>query len=770
MEGRPEKDTVWVRSQLSHNTFRHLSMKYTVADGECDTGYVLVSFKEMSAAGKGEVFARRLPTSVTPLVISNMRRCVPYSQIESALELCHRGPHGVGHAGQDGTWYHCLRMFDGITRDVCRKYVQKCGICQAKQPKMNKAPLTPIVSKALWERVVMDLVSYKDSPCNGYRYIWHAEDHYSKYHFARRLKNKTAAGVARCVEDMLVFTGGIRILQIDNGTEFKGVVETMCKQYGVQLVHSSPKHPQTNGICERYGGVLKRAISKWQQQHNTREWSTILPKVVMQLNASAPRTTKKLPHELVFGKQPYWYRLPSTVDDRPLDQSDIDELLWQEDDEKVVQATAPAQHSDTDMVAANLLSHLHLTSDGATTAPVVVVPSRTQSVVSLARVNASRTQQLESISTETGAADSGVNMDADHFGAVSGQSERPVVHYIQDDELFDCKPTGRGHLTAAIGEQLNAGPGTFWRLGAVGKGRCSISAVLRSTQIGTRSVHGGWQGLTVKEMFNHCDVFRRNTWTWMSQQTGAARKRLEKMLIHMGNAGDTRQQHGNDTAAGGAEAYSKLMEDLTVMDKDLGWDFLAVVSAWKSVNILIFTRVHSTTQFPAYSTQASQQWQMSQKNGTAQAECARQKKAKPGGSWNGEEYGVSIVLANNVVNPAQPFIVLFHRTEINTAGRMEDGKYVCETSGGGGHFESLAVTLGDSDLLLTAFYPDGATADMHRHPLHIAHGVQASHYQSIATATMTEQYNRDSNVVHYSHNRSRVYARCAATGQRSSSR
>ena len=67
MEGRPEKDTVWVRSQLSHNTFRHLSMKYTVADGECDTGYVLVSFKEMSAAGKGEVFARRLPTSVTPL-------------------------------------------------------------------------------------------------------------------------------------------------------------------------------------------------------------------------------------------------------------------------------------------------------------------------------------------------------------------------------------------------------------------------------------------------------------------------------------------------------------------------------------------------------------------------------------------------------------------------------------------------------------------------------------------------------------------------------
>jgi hypothetical protein len=148
MQGRSKTEERWLYGQLKMSTYKQVQMSYRVAEDQTDTGPVLVTFKDQTD-GKGECFTRRPATSTEPLLLGAMRRCIPYSQLEAAIEISHRGPLGVGHAGQDGTWHNCLRMFDGITRDLCREYVKRCGMCQTKQAKVHKAALVPLSSKAL---------------------------------------------------------------------------------------------------------------------------------------------------------------------------------------------------------------------------------------------------------------------------------------------------------------------------------------------------------------------------------------------------------------------------------------------------------------------------------------------------------------------------------------------------------------------------------------------------------------------------------------------
>ena len=47
---------------------------------------------------------------------------------------------------------------------------------------------------------------------------------------------------------------------MDNGTEFKNkVLQNYCQRNQITLIHSSPYHPQTNGVCE----VVYKEIRKY---------------------------------------------------------------------------------------------------------------------------------------------------------------------------------------------------------------------------------------------------------------------------------------------------------------------------------------------------------------------------------------------------------------------------------------------------------------------------------------------------------------------------
>ena len=86
---------------------------------------------------------------------------------------------------------------------------------------------------------------------SGYKYVIDIIDHFSKWYGGYLLKTKSAEEVLKKIDFYIENFGKPKILQVDNGTEFSNnLLDSYCIENGIKLIHSSPYHPQTNGVCE----------------------------------------------------------------------------------------------------------------------------------------------------------------------------------------------------------------------------------------------------------------------------------------------------------------------------------------------------------------------------------------------------------------------------------------------------------------------------------------------------------------------------------------
>ena len=75
---------------------------------------------------------------------------------------------------------------------------------------------------------------------------------------------------------------------------------------GYNHILSSPYHPQTNAVVERFNASMVVQVSKLQQKHHN-NWDDYLDAIVFAYNTSKHKTTRYSPFELLFGRAP---RLP----------------------------------------------------------------------------------------------------------------------------------------------------------------------------------------------------------------------------------------------------------------------------------------------------------------------------------------------------------------------------------------------------------------------------------------------------------------------------
>ena len=487
MSERSQADKQWLYNQVKNGTYRRVDESYRVSADRVDTGPVLVTFVEPTD-GKSEAFRRRHPSARDVLTLGMMRRCVPVSQLQAAIELCHASVVGTGHVGQDNTYINCSRMFDGVPRSLVREYVRRCGICQTKQPRKHKERLTPLVSKQQWERVVMDLVDYGPSRISrGMRYMWHCQDHFSKFNFSAAIPDKTAAEVGYQVEMMLRITGPIKVLQCDNGGEFMGRVNLLCDEWGMDRpTNSAPYRPSTNGLVERSGDTLQKALAKWMEQEQTNEWVDGLSRVTYQVNCTVSKATKRTPHEIVFGYRPRWdsVPIPHTLDL-------ITMLAVIEDEQSPAATTALLPPADaasfdpsppTNLAASALLDICERsgpTSDDDSIEESIrrtlEVPGRTPEVL-LSRRHV-HPSILDPSTDESGVMDErGAENPMTQELTDSFDTSEEAHRYLDDDDVHDLDPQRIGYITKRMGEVLDCGPNKFFRRGTYGGGRCLLSA------------------------------------------------------------------------------------------------------------------------------------------------------------------------------------------------------------------------------------------------------------------------------------------------------
>ena len=187
-------------------------------------------------------------------------------------------------------------------REDCLAWVSQCGPCQHFNiARKGYHPLKAIHARLPGEHIAIDLATF-DTSTQGNNFALVMVDICTRFVFLEALPNKEAKTIAGALFKLFCTIGFPKIIQSDNGTEFVNEVAKLMSQK-LQVDHrlSTPYHPRSNGVAERYVRALKDTIRK-QLEGRTDTWDAFLPLTQLQLNVRAASLHSSTPFSLFFGR------------------------------------------------------------------------------------------------------------------------------------------------------------------------------------------------------------------------------------------------------------------------------------------------------------------------------------------------------------------------------------------------------------------------------------------------------------------------------------
>ena len=176
--------------------------------------------------------------------------------------------------------------------------MSKKGIArELHKPARKRFQRRHVVTKGLNDLLQMDLVEMipYSMQNKGYKYILIVIDVYSKYVWAKPLKNKTGMEVAKNFELILKqLPSDPKLVQSDQGTEFYNkIFQKLLKQHNIK--HYSVYSTMKACIAERFIRTLKNKIYRLFTEKGTHKWIDLLPTIIKQYNNTIHSKTKMKP-------------------------------------------------------------------------------------------------------------------------------------------------------------------------------------------------------------------------------------------------------------------------------------------------------------------------------------------------------------------------------------------------------------------------------------------------------------------------------------------
>jgi len=181
------------------------------------------------------------------------------------LKLAHEIPLS-GHLGKEKTSRRVLQRFYWPTlyRDVS-EFCKTCGVCQkASRYKGKKAPLIPLpIIDVPFKRIAMDIVGPLPRSRSGYPYILVVCDYATRYPEAVAIKSIEAGRIAEELIKLFARVGVPEEILTDQGSNFtSSLLAELYRMLHVHPIRTSPYHPQTDGLVERFNQTLKSMLRK----------------------------------------------------------------------------------------------------------------------------------------------------------------------------------------------------------------------------------------------------------------------------------------------------------------------------------------------------------------------------------------------------------------------------------------------------------------------------------------------------------------------------
>lgn len=241
---------------------------------------------------------------------TTLQLIVPRKQVASLLRYIHDGVSG-GHLGVKKTleklrqrfyWIHC--------REDVEDWCKKCTTCASvKGPQTrSKGKLKLYNVGAPWERIAVDVAGPFPESDEGNKYIIVVQDYFTKWPEVFATPNQEAKTVAKKLVHEVICRFGVPLeIHSDQGRNFESALfQEVCQLLGMHKTRTTPAHPQSDGMVERFNQTLENHLAKVVDEHQ-RDWDQYIPLFLLSYRSAIHDSTSATPAMVNFGRE---MRLP----------------------------------------------------------------------------------------------------------------------------------------------------------------------------------------------------------------------------------------------------------------------------------------------------------------------------------------------------------------------------------------------------------------------------------------------------------------------------
>ncbi|GFX34452.1 retrovirus-related Pol polyprotein from transposon 412 [Trichonephila clavipes] len=235
---------------------------------------------------------------------------LPRSRIPEVLKELHGSPTG-GHFGVMKTLHRVRERFCwGKVRADVEQWCKSCDACSARKgPKIrSRGKLHRYNVGAPFERIAFDILGPLPRTASGNKYLLVVMDYFTKWPEVYPIPDQEAPTVAEAVVQHWISRYGVPLqLHSDQGRTFvSAVLKGVCELLGIDKTKTTPLHPQSDGMVERFNHTILNNLSLMVSK-NQQDWDQKVPLFLLAYRSAVHETTGYSPSQMLFGQD---LRLP----------------------------------------------------------------------------------------------------------------------------------------------------------------------------------------------------------------------------------------------------------------------------------------------------------------------------------------------------------------------------------------------------------------------------------------------------------------------------
>lgn len=230
---------------------------------------------------------------------------IPKKYIPIILEELHGGTSG-GHLGINKTLNKVRERFYWVRcKEDVEDWCKKCKTCFAANGphRTTRSRMKQYNVGSPFERIAIDVAGPFPESDRGNKYAMVVMDYFSKWPEVYAIPNQEASTISDMLIENWICRFGVPLeIHTDQGRNFESrLFQEIMNRLGIVKTRTTPLHPQSDGMVERFNRTFERHLAKVVSAHQ-QDWDQHLPLFLLAYRSAVHETTGQAPSSVIFGR------------------------------------------------------------------------------------------------------------------------------------------------------------------------------------------------------------------------------------------------------------------------------------------------------------------------------------------------------------------------------------------------------------------------------------------------------------------------------------